>query len=103
MTKQLKIAPWVVPHDLQAIYDYHKLLSVAKAERILAEYDRVIALLELNPLLFHQREEGWRVYPFDSGTYLLYYKELESMWLVVGVFHARRKPSWIAEQISDRL
>jgi hypothetical protein len=103
MTKPLKIAPWVVPGDLQAIYDYHKQVSVAKAERIVAEYDRVVALLEVNPLLFHERRSGWRVYPFDSGTYLLYYTELESIWLVAGVFHARRKPSWIQEQLSQRL
>jgi hypothetical protein len=81
VTKPLKIAPWVVPEDLQAIYDYHRLLSVAKAERILAEYDRIIALLEQNPLLFHTRENGWRVYPFEAGTYLLYYMELETFWL----------------------
>jgi hypothetical protein len=100
--KPLKIAPWVVPEDLQAIYDYHRLLSLAKAERILAEYDRVIALLELNPLLFHTRENGWRVYSFDAGTYLLYYKETETFWLVVGIFHARRAPTWIREQLSGR-
>lgn len=102
MTKPLKIAPWVIPEDLQAIYDYHRLLSVAKAERILTEYDRIIALLELNPLLFHARENGWRGYPFEAGTYLLYYKELGTFWLVAGVFHARRKPSWIREQLSGR-
>lgn len=102
MSKPLKIAPWVVPVDLQAIYDYHRQLSPSKAERILAEYDRIIALLEVNPLLFHEREEGWRVYPFDSGTYLLYYREMESMWLVAGIFHARRGPLWISEQLTSR-
>lgn len=100
MTKPLKIAPWVVPEDLQAIYDYHKAISPAKAERILAEYDRVVALIELNPLLFHERQNCWRVYPFDSGTYLLYYKELPSYWLVAGVFHARRDPAWISDQLA---
>ena len=103
MKKQLKVAPWVVPGDLQSIYDYHKQLSLAKAERIVAEYDCVVALLEVNPLLFHERIGGWRVYPFDSGTYLLYYLEIESMWLVAGVFHARRAPSWIQEQMESRL
>ena len=103
MTKPLKIAPWVVPTDLQAIYDYHKQRSLAKAERILAEYDRVIALLELNPLLFHVRVGIWRVYPFDSGTYLLYYAELDNIWLVAGIFHARRSPGWILEQLADRV
>lgn len=68
MKKVFRIAPWVVTEDLQSIYDYHKQLSFEKAERIIAEYDRVIALLEMNPLLFHIRDAGWRVYPFDSGT-----------------------------------
>jgi hypothetical protein len=100
--KPLRIAPWVVPEDLQAVYDYHKAQSLPKAERIVAEYDRIIGLLEMNPLLFHARENGWRVYAFDAGTYLLYYKELDSMWLVAGLFHARRSPGWIREQLSRR-
>lgn len=103
MSKPLKVAPWVVPGDLQAIYDYHLQFSLVKAERILAEYDRVVALLEVNPLLFHERESGWRVYPFDSGTYLLYYRELEPVWLVAGVFHARRHPTWVRDRLSERL
>ena len=102
MNKPLRVAPWVVPEDLQAIYDYHKAHSLPKAERIVAEYDRIVAMLDVNPLLFHEREDGWRVYPFDSGTYLLYYKELHSMWLVAGVFHARRSPKWIREELSGR-
>jgi hypothetical protein len=73
-----------------------------KAERIVAEYDQVIALLELNPLLFHAREDGWHVYPFAAGTYLLYYRELDGFWLVVGVFHALRSPTWIREQLTAR-
>ena len=103
MKKPFRIAPSVVPEDLQSIYDYHKFLSLDKAERIVAEYDRIIALLEVNPLLFHEREDGWRVYPFDSGTYLLYYTELESLWLVAGVFHASRHPNWIREQLRGRV
>ncbi len=103
MNKPFLIAPCVVPQDLQSIYDYHKQLSLPKAERIVAEYDRIIALLEVNPLLFRPREDGWRVYPFDSGTYILYYKELESMWLVTGVFYASRSPSWIQDQLRGRV
>lgn len=102
MSKPLKIAPWVVPEDLQAIYDYHRQLSVTKAERIVDEYDRIIAVLEANPLLFHVRENGWRVYPFEAGTYLLYYREMDAFWLVAGLFHARRHPFWIREQLSGR-
>lgn len=102
MTKPLKIAPDAILKDLQGIYDYHKVHSVAKAAQIVAEFDRVVALLETNPLIFHERASGWRIYPFNSGTYLLYYIELETMWLVSGVFHARRSPTWISEQLSGR-
>ena len=42
------------------------------------------------------------MYPFEAGTYLLYYKKLGTFWLVAGVFRARRKPSWIREQLSGR-
>ncbi|HEY9250337.1 MAG TPA: type II toxin-antitoxin system RelE/ParE family toxin [Rariglobus sp.] len=103
MTKPFLIAPWVVPQDLQAIYDYHRTFSQAKADRIVAEYDRVIATLEINPLLIHERIQGWRVYPFSSGTYLLYYKEYPEFWLVTALFHARQDPNWITAQLSRRL
>ncbi len=102
MTKPLKIAPWVVIEDLQSIYDYHLPLSFAKAERIVAEFDSIIAVLELNPLLFHPRANNWRIYPFDSGPYLLYYTEVEAFWLVAGVFHAAREPGWIKNQLHKR-
>lgn len=102
MTKPLKIAPWVVPGDLQAIYDYHRQFSAAKADRIIGEYDRIIALLEINPVLLREREDGWRIYPFDSGTYLLFYRECPTLWPVAGVFHARRSPVWIADQLAGR-
>lgn len=102
MTKPFRIAPWVVPQDLQAIYDYHRAFSVTKAERIVAEYDRIIAMLEINPLLIHQRENGWRVYPFASGTYLLYYREYPEFWLVTALFHARLDPDWIRTRLAVR-
>ena len=102
MKKTLKIAPRVVSEDLQAIYDYHLELSLDKAERIIAEYDSIIAVLKLNPLLFHTRSNDWRIYPFDSGPYLLYYKEIESFWLVVGIFHASRHPNWIHQRLKQR-
>ena len=71
MNKPLRVAVEVVARDLQAIYDYHRSFSQEKADRIVEEYDRIVALIELNPLLFHPRTGDWRVYPFDSGTYLL--------------------------------
>lgn len=68
----------------------------------MAEYDSVIGILELNPLLFHPRQNSWRIYPFDSGPYLFYYTELESFWLVVGVFHASRDPRWLRDRLLER-
>ncbi len=103
MTKPLRIVPWVVSEDLQGIYDYHRAFSAAKAERIVLEFDRIIAALEVNPLLLHAREGGWRIYPFSEGTDLLYYFEMETLWLVTGLFHARRHPGWIAERLHERL
>jgi plasmid stabilization system protein ParE len=103
VNKPLRIAPWVVAQDLQSIYDYHRLFSLPKAERILAEYERVIAALEVNPLLLHERANGWRIYPFAEGTYLLYYRELPAFWLVVAIFHARREPDWIRARLNERI
>ena len=102
MRKPLKIAPWVVAEDLQAVYDYHLALSVEKADRIVAEFDSILAVLELNPLLFRARTNDWRIYPFDSGPYLLYYTEADACWLVIGIFHASRDPTWIQERIQKR-
>ncbi|MDV7397136.1 hypothetical protein RZS08_37395, partial [Arthrospira platensis SPKY1] len=61
--KPLKVAHWVVSVDLQSIYDYHSIHSPRKAESILEEYDRIIGIIELNPLIFHRRKENWRIYP----------------------------------------
>jgi hypothetical protein len=98
MTKPLRIVDAVAEHDIPAIVDYHRPRSKAKAERIVAEYDRIIDLLSLNPYVLAARPHGWRVYPFQAGTYLLYYREFESYWLVAGVFHALRDPDWILSQ-----
>lgn len=102
MSKPLLVAPWVVTEDLQSIYDYHRAFSEPKAERILAEYDRIIAALEANPWILHERADGWRVYPFASGTYLLYFRELSAFWLVTALFHARLEPGRIAAMLGER-
>ena len=49
MNKPLRVAVEVVARDLQAIYDYHRSFSQEKADRIVEEYDRIVALIELNP------------------------------------------------------
>lgn len=98
MTKELRIVDAVAEHDIPAIVEYHRARSKAKAQRIVAEYDRIIELLAVNPHVLAARPHGWRVYPFQAGTYLLYYREFESCWLVAGVFHALRDPDWIMSQ-----
>lgn len=101
--KPFKVPLWVIKNDLQGIYDYHSSYSVAKAERILTEYEYIIKLLKINPFIFRERSNNWRVYPFVNGTYLLYYIERKNFWLVGGIFHARRNPNSINEQLSGRL
>ena len=49
-----------------------------------------------------ERSHGWRIYPFESGTYLLYYRELDAFRLVAGIFHALRDPDWILAQLVIR-
>jgi plasmid stabilization system protein ParE len=98
MTKPFRVADAIADVDLPAIVAYHRQRSVPKAERILAEYDSIVALLSENPRLMPERSHGWRVYPFESGTYVLYYRELDAFWLAGGVFHALREPNWILAQ-----
>ena len=102
MSKALRIFDAVVERDLPSILAYHLPRSRTKAESILAEYDRLIVLLETNPLAFRSRPHGWRGCIFRSGTYVLYYRELAEHWLVAGVFHARRDPDWIQTQLLIR-
>ena len=45
-----------------------------------------------------ERPQGWQVYPFQAGTYLLNQLEFDSHWRVAGVFHALRDPEWILSQ-----
>ncbi|MCF3649251.1 hypothetical protein [Synoicihabitans lomoniglobus] len=42
------------------------------------------------------------MYPFKSGPYLLFYRELPTMWIVAGLFHAMRSPRWLHEEL-DKL
>jgi len=67
MTKSLRIVDAVAEHDIPAIVDYHRLRSKAKAERIVAEYDRIIELLAINPHVLAERSHGWRVYSISGG------------------------------------
>lgn len=102
MIKDLRILDDVVEHDLPNIVAYHLPKSRAKAGAIVAEYDRIIALLRENPQTYHSRPHGWRVCIFRSGVYALYYRETPTYWLVAGVLHARRDPDWIQAQLVIR-
>lgn len=76
----------------------HLPRSRPKAEAIPAEYDRLIVLLETNPLAFRSRPHGGRVGIFRSGTDVPSYRELDEYWLVAGISSARRDPDWIQTQ-----
>ena len=100
--KPLRILDDVADRDVPGIVAYHLPQSRAKAEAIVAEYDRLIELLRDNPRIFRNRAHGWRVGVFRAGYYLPYYRELETCWLVAGIFHARRDPDWIQAQLLIR-
>jgi len=102
MKKDLRILAAVAERDLSEIVAYHQPRSPEKAIRIIAEYDRIIDRLSRNPRIARERGHGWRVLAFRQGTYLLYYRELESYWLVAGIFHAVRDPNWIQAQLLIR-
>lgn len=100
--KPLRILDDVADRDLPGIVSYHLAQSRAKAAAIIAEYDQFIELLGRTPAMFRERPHGWRVCVFRSGHYSLYYRELESCWLVAGIFPARRDPDWIQAQLLIR-
>lgn len=100
--KPLRILDNVADRDLPGIVAYHLPQSRAKAEAIVAEYDRAIDWLRQTPAMFRERPHGWRVCVFRSGSYLLYYREMENCWLVAAVFHARLDPDWIQAQLLMR-
>ncbi|MBI5768039.1 MAG: type II toxin-antitoxin system RelE/ParE family toxin [Verrucomicrobia bacterium] len=100
--KPLRILDDVAERDLPGIVSYHLPQSRAKAEAIVAEYDRFIEQLRRTPAIFRERPHGWRVCVFRSGSYSLYFRELGSCWLVAGVFHARRDPDWIQARLLIR-
>ena len=92
----------IADRDLPGIIAYHLPRSREKAVAILSEYDRIIELLERSLHTFRPRAHGWRIYTFRSGTYALYYREMDDFWLVAGVFHSRRDPDWILAQLVIR-
>ena len=100
--KPLRILDDVAERDLPGIVTFHLSQSRRKAEAIVAEYDGFIGLLRQTPALFHERAHGWRVCVFRSGHYSLYYREIETCWLVAGIFPARRDPDWIQAQLLIR-
>jgi hypothetical protein len=100
--KPLRILDDVADRDLPGVVAYHLPQSRAKAEAIVAEYDRIIERLGRTPALFRERPHGWRVCVFRTGSYSRYYRELETCWLVAGIFPARRDPDWILAQLLIR-
>ena len=56
--KPLRILDDVAERDLPGIVTYHLPQSRAKAEAIVAEYDRFIDLLRQTPAMFRERKHG---------------------------------------------
>ncbi len=100
--KPLRVLTAVVEVDLPAIVAYHAPKSLDKAQRIVTEYDDIVAKLQDNPRQFAERKHRWRVALFRQGTYSLYYSEMPDCWLVAGIFHSARDPDWVLSHLLIR-
>jgi plasmid stabilization system protein ParE len=77
-----------------AVY-YAERATPKIAIAFLSEFERVIALLQLNQQLGTPKAEGMRSYPFQSFPYTLVYREDgEAGPQVYAVAHQRREPGY---------
>jgi len=79
--------------DAASYYAQHATPKIAIS--FLAEFERVISLLELNQQLGTQKEEGMRSYPFRRFPYSLVYRENDEAGpQVYAVAHQSREPEY---------
>ena len=79
--------------DAAVYYAEHSTPKIAIS--FLAEFERVIELLQLNQQLGTQKEEGMRRYPFRRFPYSLVYRENEEAGpQVYAVAHQSQEPGY---------
>jgi plasmid stabilization system protein ParE len=87
---------WLHPEaerDLELIIErYLRRFGRLAAERFLAEYERIRALVMENPNLGTKLTRGRRMYPFKAVPYLLVYRVYDDWILILIVRHQHRNP-----------
>ena len=79
--------------DAAVYYAEHATTKIAAA--FLAEFERVIELLQLNQQLGTRKEGGVRSYPFQKFPYSLIYRENDEAGpQVFAVAHQSREPGY---------
>ncbi|MES2228428.1 MAG: type II toxin-antitoxin system RelE/ParE family toxin [Pseudomonadota bacterium] len=79
--------------DAAVYYAEHATPKIAVA--FLAEFERVVELLQLNQQLGTRKEEGMRSYPFQRFPYSLVYREDSKAGpQVYAVAHQSREPGY---------
>ncbi|MBK6999350.1 MAG: type II toxin-antitoxin system RelE/ParE family toxin [Rhodoferax sp.] len=78
--------------DAALYYAEHASNIIANA--FVTEFERVVALLELNQKLGTPANEGLRVYPFHRFPYSLVYREDDSGPRIYAVSHQSREPRY---------
>ena len=76
-----------------AVY-YAREASSGIARAFLAEFDRVIELVERNQQLGTPAKAGLRIYPFRRFPYSIVYREVEAGPHVYAIAHQRRTPEY---------
>jgi plasmid stabilization system protein ParE len=87
---------WLHPEaerDLDLIIErYLRRFGRSAAERFLAEYQRVRALVLENPDLGTKLTRGRRMHPFKAVPYLLVYRPHDNGVLILIIRHQHRNP-----------
>ncbi|HEY2926858.1 type II toxin-antitoxin system RelE/ParE family toxin [Piscinibacter sp.] len=78
--------------DAAVYYAEHASSSIADA--FVTEFERVIALLQLNQQLGTPAREGLRIYPFRRFPYSVVYREAEEGPQVYAVSPQKREPGY---------
>lgn len=84
--------------DAAVYYASHASATIAMA--FLAEFERVIQLLEINQQLGARKEDGMRLLPLRRFPYSLVYREDEAAGpQIYAVAHQNREPGYWKERV----
>jgi plasmid stabilization system protein ParE len=89
--------------DLQAAYNYYKAYGPATAERFLVAYAKAIDIIQSSPYVCRIRRHGWRqMLIHEFPNYSIFYRELDTIWLLGGVVCTLQDPDSILVRLLIR-